>query len=80
MVGACEPVQLTSTEYHLLCVLARHAGQVLSKSQLLAQVWGVDSYDANLVEVHMSALRRKLEVHGPRVVHTVLGRGYVLRA
>ena len=41
---------------------------------------GFDAYDGNLVEVHLSALRRKLEAHGPRLVHTVRGMGYVLRA
>ena len=80
VVRAGAPVELTSTEYQLLCVLARHPGQVLSKVQLLTQVWGFDAYDANLVEVHMSALRRKLEAHGPRMVHTVRNMGYVLRA
>ena len=73
-------LDLTRTEYELLSMLAQHPGQVLSKTQLLTQVWGFDAYDANLVEVHMSALRRKLEAHGPRVVHTVRGMGYVLRA
>lgn len=72
-------LELTRTEYDLLCVLAGHPGQVLSKSQLLRQVWGFDSYDENLVEVHMSSLRRKLEALGPRLVHTVRGMGYVLR-
>ena len=44
----------------------RHRGQVLSKTQLLADVWGYEHYDVNLVEVHVSALRRKLEAYGPR--------------
>ncbi|MDQ4070018.1 MAG: helix-turn-helix domain-containing protein, partial [Actinomycetota bacterium] len=39
-----------------------------------------DAYDVNLVEVHMSSLRRKLEAHGPRLIQTVRGVGYVLRA
>ena len=74
------PVDLTHTEYELLSVLVRHVGKVLSKTQLLTRVWGFDAYDANLVEVHMSALRRKLEQSGPRIIHTVRGSGYVLRA
>jgi two-component system, OmpR family, response regulator len=74
------PLELTRTEYDLLAVLARNVGKVLSKTQLLTQVWGFDAYDTNLVEVHMSALRRKLEVAGPRLIHTVRGAGYVLRA
>jgi DNA-binding response OmpR family regulator len=49
---------------------------VLSKHQLLTQVWGYEAYDPNVVEVHVSALRRKLELHGPRVLDTVRGLGY----
>jgi two-component system, OmpR family, response regulator len=67
---------LTVTELRLLAFLVRHRGQALSKDQLLTQVWGYDAYDPNLVEVHVSALRRKLEAHGPRVIHTVRGIGY----
>jgi DNA-binding response OmpR family regulator len=72
-------LDLTPTEFELLSVLARSPNEVYSKGQLLSQVWGFDAYDPNLVEVHMSALRRKLEAHGPRLVHTVRGRGYVFR-
>ncbi len=72
-------LDLTPTEYELLAVLIQHPGQVLSKTQLLSTVWGFDAYDTNLIEVHVSALRRKLEAHGPRLVHTVRGVGYVLR-
>jgi DNA-binding response OmpR family regulator len=67
---------LTSTELRLLAFLMRHRGQSLSKDQLLTQVWGYDAYDHNLVEVHISALRRKLETNGPRLIHTVRGIGY----
>ncbi|MDQ3611760.1 MAG: winged helix-turn-helix domain-containing protein, partial [Actinomycetota bacterium] len=74
------PLELTRTEYDLLAMLAQHVGRVLSKTQLLTSVWGFEAYDANLVEVHMSALRKKLEFAGPRVIHTVRGAGYVLRA
>jgi two-component system, OmpR family, response regulator len=70
---------LTPTELRLLAFLMRHRGQVLSKDQLLTQVWGYDAYDHNLVEVHISALRRKLEttgVGGSGLIHTVRGIGY----
>jgi two-component system, OmpR family, response regulator len=67
---------LTLTELRLLAFLIRHRGQALSKDQLLTQVWGYDAYDHNLVEVHISALRRKLERDGPRLIHTVRGIGY----
>jgi len=50
--------------------------RALSKDQLLTQVWGYDAYDPNLVEVHVSSLRRKLEHNGPRMIQTVRGIGY----
>ena len=73
-------IDLTVTEFNLLATFLRNAGRVMSKRQLLVSVWGFDDYDVNLVEVHVSALRRKLELHGPRIVQTVRGIGYVLRA
>lgn len=73
------PMELTRTEFELLRVLGEHAGKIFSKVQLLTRVWGFEGYDAHLVEVHISALRRKLEAGGPRVLHTVPGAGYVLR-
>ena len=79
VVRAGEKLDLTRTEFDLLATLAKHPGQVLSKVQLLTQVWGFDAYDVNLVEVHMSSLRRKLEAHGPRIIQTVRGVGYVVR-
>ena len=74
-------IELTRTEYDLLSVLCRSAGEVLSRKQLLQEVWGgYDYYADNVVEVHLSALRRKLEARGPRIIHTVRSVGYVLRA
>jgi len=72
-------IELTATELKLLTFLARRRDRVVGKAQLLTGVWGYDDYAANLVEVHVSALRRKLEAHGPRLLHTVRGLGYVLR-
>lgn len=71
------PVELTATELRLLDYLAAQRGRVVSKGQILTRVWGYTDYDPNLVEVHVSALRRKLGE--PRLVHTVRGLGYVLR-
>ena len=73
---AGSPLELTPTELRLLAYLVRQRGLVLSKAQLLTQVWGYDAYDPNVVEVHVSALRRKLERHGPRILETVRGLGY----
>jgi DNA-binding response OmpR family regulator len=73
-------IAVTATEFELLGYLAAHRDKVLTKTQILAAVWGYDAYDTNLVEVFVSGLRRKLEAHGPRLLHTVRGRGYTLRA
>lgn len=72
-------LELTHTEFELLVALARHPGRVLSKVQLLTMVWGYEPTDVNLVEVHISSLRRKLESAGPRLIQTVRGTGYVIR-
>lgn len=72
------PVDLTDTERRLLQYLAGQHGRTVTKTQLLTAVWGYDGFDQNVVEVHVSALRRKLEAHGPRMIYTVRGRGYRL--
>jgi two-component system OmpR family response regulator len=72
-------LDLTATELRLLGYFSANLGRVLSKTRILTSVWGYEDYDPNLVEVHVSALRRKLEAHGPRLLHTVRGVGYVLR-
>ena len=72
-------IELTRTEYDLLSLFARHVGQILSKQQLRVQLWGFDAYASNVIEVHISALRRKLEAEGRRLIHTVRSVGYVLR-
>jgi DNA-binding response OmpR family regulator len=75
-------IDLTGREFELLETLARHAGIVLSRRQLLEQVWGYTfEVDGNVVDQFVSYLRRKLESGGePRIVHTVRGVGFVLRA
>jgi two-component system OmpR family response regulator len=78
-VRAGAVIDLTHREFSLLATLAQHPGIVLSKLQLLTQVWGFEDYDLNLVEVHICALRHKLDAHGQRLIHTIRGVGYVLR-
>lgn len=73
-------LDLTATEQRLLSFLAESRGRVVSKTQILTQVWGYGDLDPNVVEVHLSALRRKMEAHGPRLVHTVRGLGYRMSA
>ena len=72
-------MELTATELRLLVYLVEQRGRIVSKEQILAAVWGYDAYDPNLVQVYISALRRKLETHGPRILHTARGIGYQLQ-
>jgi two-component system OmpR family response regulator len=72
-------ISLSPIDFSLLVVLARHAGQVLTKARLLEIVWGYDVVDESLVEVHVSTLRRRLGPDAARLVRTVRGVGYVLR-
>ncbi|CAN5327204.1 two-component system response regulator PrrA [soil metagenome] len=73
-------LEVTRREFDLLEALARHRGIVLSRAQLLEQVWGYDfPVDGNVVDVFVGYLRRKTEAHGPRLLHTVRGVGFVLR-
>jgi two-component system, OmpR family, copper resistance phosphate regulon response regulator CusR len=73
------PLDLTAREYSLLVFFLRHAGEVLSRTRIYDQVWG-ERYDglSNTLEVHVKELRRKLEARGPRLIHTLRGRGYLL--
>lgn len=72
-------LELTGTELRLLAFLVEQRGGIVSAGQILNAVWGYDAYDPNLVQVHVSGLRRKLEAHGPRILHTVRGIGYRLQ-
>jgi DNA-binding response OmpR family regulator len=79
VTSAGRSVQLTETERRVLAYLVGHREQVVSKTQILTAVWGYDGFADNLVEVNVSTLRRKLEAAGgPRVLHTIRGRGYRL--
>ncbi|MCV7396964.1 response regulator transcription factor [Mycobacterium paraseoulense] len=72
-------LDLTATELRLLIFLVEQRGRIVNAGQILNAVWGYDAYDPNLVQVHVSGLRRKLEAHGPRILHTVRGIGYRLQ-
>ena len=71
-------LDLTAREYALLALFVRHPGEVLSRTRIYEQVWD-ERYDgvSNTLEVHVMELRKKLEAHGPRLIQTVRGRGYV---
>jgi two-component system OmpR family response regulator len=73
-------VELTATEYRLLRYLMLNPRRVLTRTQLLEHVWEYDfGGDARVLETYVSYLRKKLDVHGPPLIHTVRGVGYALR-
>jgi DNA-binding response OmpR family regulator len=78
---AGHPLDLTAKELALLTFFLRHPGQVLSRTRIYDHVWD-EQFDglSNTLEVHVMELRRKLEAHGPRVIHTLRGRGYLFDA
>ncbi|HEX6843867.1 MAG TPA: response regulator transcription factor [Actinomycetota bacterium] len=74
-------LDLTPTEFNLLRFFLLNPRRVLSKEQILDHVWHYDfGGDGSIVETYVSYLRKKLDAHGPRLVHTVRGVGYSLRA
>jgi two-component system response regulator MprA len=76
------PLELTRTEFLLLELLMRHPRQVLERGTIFDRVWGYDfGPTSNSLEVYVGYLRRKTEAGGePRLLHTVRGVGYVLKA
>jgi two-component system, OmpR family, response regulator len=74
-------VQLSPTEYNLLRYLLINQGRVLSKPQILDHVWQYDfGGDGGVVETYIGYLRRKVDTAEPRLIHTIRGVGYTLRA
>ncbi|HEV2769113.1 MAG TPA: response regulator transcription factor [Solirubrobacteraceae bacterium] len=76
------PIELTQREFELLEYLMRNERIVVARQRLLEEVWGYDPFaTTNTIEVFVSNLRRKLESGGEaRLLHTIRGAGYVLRA
>ena len=73
-------VELTRTEWSLLELLLRNAGQVLTREVISDRVWGYDFGTAGSLDVYIGYLRRKTEEHGdPRLIQTVRGLGFVAR-
>jgi DNA-binding response OmpR family regulator len=75
---AGSPLDLSGKELALLVFFLRHPGRVLSRTRIYERVWD-ERHDghSNTLEVHVMELRRKLEALGPRVIHTLRGRGYL---
>ena len=73
-------IDLSPTEFRLLVYLLLHQGRVLSKAQILDQLWQYDfGGDSNVVERFVSNLRRKIDADSPPLIHTVRGFGYTIR-
>ncbi|MER7176498.1 response regulator transcription factor [Streptomyces mesophilus] len=75
-----EQIQLTATEFELLRYLMRNPRRVLSKAQILDRVWSYDfGGKANVVELYISYLRKKLDAGRPPMIHTRRGAGYLIK-
>lgn len=73
-------INLTATEFELLRYLMRNPRRVLSKAQILDRVWNYDfGGQANVVELYISYLRKKIDADRPAMIHTMRGAGYVLK-
>ncbi|MBK1438576.1 response regulator transcription factor [Parapedobacter sp. ISTM3] len=76
-----EPISLTTTEYRMMLFFLKHKNKVLSRADILENVWGVNfDMGTNVVDVYVNYLRKKIDkVPGRKLIHTVIGMGYVLR-
>jgi two-component system OmpR family response regulator len=77
---AGEEVALTATQFELLRYLMENPRRVISKAQILDRVWNYDfGGQANIVELYISYLRKKIDANRPAMIHTVRGAGYVIK-
>ena len=75
-----EEIQLTATQFDLLRYLMENAKRVVSKAQILDNVWNYDfGGQANIVELYISYLRKKIDAGREPMIHTVRGAGYVIK-
>ncbi len=80
VIRAGEEIALTATEFELLRFLMRNPRRVLSKAQILDRVWNYDfGGQANVVELYISYLRKKIDAGRHPMIHTMRGAGYVLK-
>lgn len=79
---AGNPVTLTSTEFRLLDFFLRNKNRVVSRMEILEKVWGIDfNMGTNVVDVYVNYLRKKLGAqNGKKLIQTVIGMGYMLKA
>ena len=76
-----EPVTLTATEYRLLEFMMHNRGRVLSRMELLENVWGIGfNMSTNVVDVYVNSLRKKIDTNpAQKLIHTMIGMGYILK-
>ncbi|GGT46745.1 DNA-binding response regulator [Streptomyces kurssanovii] len=80
VVRGGQSIHLTATEFELLRYLMRNPRRVLSKAQILDRVWSYDfGGQANIVELYISYLRRKIDAGRPPMIHTRRGAGYLIK-
>jgi two-component system, OmpR family, copper resistance phosphate regulon response regulator CusR len=81
VVRDTKPVSLTSTEYKLLLYFIKNKNKVLSRTDILEEVWGVNfDIGTNVVDVYVNYLRKKIDAFtDQKLIHTVIGMGYVLK-
>jgi DNA-binding response OmpR family regulator len=74
-------ISLTSTEYRLLLYFVKHKNKVLSRIDILEEVWGVNfDLGTNVVDVYVNYLRKKIDnLSEVKLIHTVIGMGYVMK-
>ena len=78
---AGQPIKLSATEFKLLRYLLANTGRVLTRAQILDHVWDYDfGGESSVIETFMSYLRRKVDFVEPKLIHTIRGVGYCLRA
>jgi DNA-binding response OmpR family regulator len=77
-----QPIELTSREFELLEYLLRHQGQIVSREMLARDVWKESSRGTpldNVIDVHITRLRKKVDQAGPRLIHTIRGVGFLVK-
>lgn len=76
-----KPISLTTTEYKLMLYFIRNKNKVLSRTDILDEVWGVNfDIGTNVVDVYVNYLRKKIDNHADnKLIHTIIGMGYVLK-
>jgi DNA-binding response OmpR family regulator len=75
-----EEIRLGRTQFRLLVALVRHRNRVVTRSQLATEVWGYPDASGNLLDAHISLLRRKLGPAGHERIVTLRGEGYSMRS